>query len=768
MNFQAFTVVNLLIFLAVLAVLTGALAYGRARRVRVLAALAAAPHDGILLTSLHPGRRVLRHVLFFSGLFFIMLALCRPWWGYHLVPASRQSRDLLFVVDTSRSMLAKDPPPSRLKHAKWWIRELVSRCPGDRFGLIAFAGDAFLECPLTQDANTFLQLLEALDSDTIPVGGTNIAQALKTAEKAFAAAEGSHQAVILVTDGEEQQGTAIAETPWFRDRGIPLFTVGLGNPDSGAILQLEDNSLIRDKAGEPVKSRLNVAALRELSDRTSGIFVHSTSLDANVEPVYRRVCGLVPAEDTQGIQRRPLERYQIPLLLGVFCLLARLLLGERRQTPAPVVAGKATAVLTALLLLAAALPSSANNEQPVPPEPFDASSAAAPAPAAPQPSTSAPDDTAAPDAIPALPTLADSTTPSAQSATISSRVADLEKAIATEKREAEKARLRFNLGTAHHSQGEADAARKEYETVLGMNAKEVPASLRAKACQNLGVLDHDAARKSMQEKPDDAINSLKSSQSFYREGLRLTPQNKDIAGNLEMTERDMKKAEEQKKKQEEMKKQSEQQQKEQKEKQEQAKNDTQQALEKQQQANQEQEQQKREEKQQQANQATEKAKESTEKLNQDQPKHDDSKSQQAAKELDQAQQEQKKTDPQSGTPEEEKKDAGKKAEEHLKKALDKLNESQKEQEKKAGEKKNEGKQGQKPEQQKPENGKKNEKIENQSKPAQEAKPADKQSVDKQQAAAILRQMQEKEKDYREFIKQQQRKNSRMEEVEKNW
>ena len=753
MNFQSFTVANLGLFLALLAVLAGALAYGRTRRARVLGALAAAPLDGTLLSSLHPGRRLLRQVLFFAGLFFIMLALCRPWWGYHLVPAPQQSRDLLFVVDTSRSMLAQDPPPSRLKHAKWWIRELVSRCPGDRFGLIAFAGDAFLECPLTQDAGTFLQLLEALDSGTIPVGGTNIAQALKTAEKAFAAAEGSHQAVILVTDGEEQQGTAMAETPWFRDHGVPLFTVGLGNPDSGAILQLEDNSLIRDQAGEPVKSRLNAAALRELAERTRGIFVHSTSLDANIEPVHRRVRELVPAESKQGIQRRPLERYQLPLLLGVLCLLARLLLGERRNAPVPVAAGKGVAALVTLLLLAATAAPAADSAAPLlPPEPFEAASAA--------PASAASAPVAAENTAP----------PPAAFMTIQGRIADLEQALVRETRESEKGRLRFNLGTAHHSQSEADAARKEYETVLGMNAREVPASLRAKACQNLGALDHAAARQSLQEKPDDAINFLKSSQSFYKEGLRLAPQNNDIAGNLEMSERDMTLAEAQKKKLEEMKKQSEQQQKEQKEKQEQAKNDTQQALEKQQQANQEQQPQQRGEKQQAANQATEKAKESTEKLNQNQPQREESKPQQAAKELDQARQEQKKTDPQSATPEEEKKAAGKKAEEHLKNALDKLNEAQKEQEKKDGGKKKDdaGQQGQKPAAQKPADGKQNEPVESQPKPAPAAQPDGQPSVDKQQAAAILRQMQEQERDYRDFIKQQQRKNSRMEEVEKNW
>ena len=97
-------------------------------------------------------------------------------------------------------------PLSRLEHAKWLIRTLIEHAPGDRFALVAFAGDAFLECPLTRDRNTLFTFLDDLDTRTIPVGGTHIAKALQTARQAFKAAEGGDRAIVLVSDGEELQG----------------------------------------------------------------------------------------------------------------------------------------------------------------------------------------------------------------------------------------------------------------------------------------------------------------------------------------------------------------------------------------------------------------------------------------------------------------------------------------------------------------------------------------------------------------------------------
>ena len=145
--------------------------------------------------------RLWRGMLFTGTVILLLAAAARPSWGVSILPYSGQGRDLMVVFDVSKSMLSQDVRPSRLEHAKWLIRQLCTRNPGDRFGLIAFAGHAFLECPLTIDKTSFLQSVDELSVDSIPVGGTNIQQALSEAIRGFRAAETPHRAVILITEG---------------------------------------------------------------------------------------------------------------------------------------------------------------------------------------------------------------------------------------------------------------------------------------------------------------------------------------------------------------------------------------------------------------------------------------------------------------------------------------------------------------------------------------------------------------------------------------
>ena len=139
---------------------------------------------------------------------FITIATARPYWGFKLLPFSGSGRDILAVIDTSKSMLSKDIRPSRLAHAKLLLKNLIKGTQGDRYGIIAFAGSAFLECPLTMDRTSLYTVLDDINVDSIPVGGTNIEKALDVAIKAFKAAAGGYKAIILITDGDELQGNS--------------------------------------------------------------------------------------------------------------------------------------------------------------------------------------------------------------------------------------------------------------------------------------------------------------------------------------------------------------------------------------------------------------------------------------------------------------------------------------------------------------------------------------------------------------------------------
>ena len=279
------------------------------------------------------GRRILRFVLLCLAVLCLIAAAARPSWGVQIQELNGQGRDLLFVFDVSRSMLAKDVQPSRLAHAKWLVKELVKLNPGDRFGLIAFAGKGFLECPLTTDRTSFELSLDELSTDSIPLGGTNIQEALAAALQAFKAAETSHRAVILVTDGDELEGNSGKVVDEIVARKIPLFIAGIGDPSQPSIIQVPDGrggvKTLTDANGNVVNSPLNEKQLGELAKRTGGIYVRSTAGDSGLGALEKRIRALAPHEYETVKTTKPIDRFGYPLAAAFVLLLLRFMVGER-------------------------------------------------------------------------------------------------------------------------------------------------------------------------------------------------------------------------------------------------------------------------------------------------------------------------------------------------------------------------------------------------------------------------------------------------------
>ncbi len=279
------------------------------------------------------GRRILRFVLLCLAVLCLVAAAARPSWGVQIQELNGQGRDLLFVFDVSRSMLAKDVQPSRLAHAKWLVKELVKLNPDDRFGLIAFAGKGFLECPLTTDRTSFELSLDELSTDSIPLGGTNIQEALAAALQAFKAAETSHRAVILVTDGDELEGNSGKAVDEIVARKIPLFIAGIGDPSQPSIIQVPDGrggvKTLTDANGNVVNSPLNEKQLGELAKRTGGIYVRSTAGDSGLGALEKRIRALAPHEYETVKTTKPIDRFGYPLAAAFVLLLLRFMVGER-------------------------------------------------------------------------------------------------------------------------------------------------------------------------------------------------------------------------------------------------------------------------------------------------------------------------------------------------------------------------------------------------------------------------------------------------------
>ena len=304
------------------------------RRAAALRRLVATRLQGVLAASIHPGRRRLRFFLFLAALAAFGLTLARPRYGYTFEEVRRKGRDVLIAVDVSRSMLANDVAPDRLTRAKLAAHDLIGLLGGERVGLIAFAGSAFLQAPLTVDENAVLTSLRELSPDIIPLGGTNISDVIRVAREAFGKGEGDTRSLILFTDGEELDGNGPEAARAAAD-AMRIFTIGVGSAD-GTLIPIPgergETAFVRDPQGNFVKSRLDEARLREIAQAAGGFYLHLGNAPAQMRQIVSD--GISHLKETEGEERmalHPVERYQWPLGAGIVLMMAAMLMSERRR-----------------------------------------------------------------------------------------------------------------------------------------------------------------------------------------------------------------------------------------------------------------------------------------------------------------------------------------------------------------------------------------------------------------------------------------------------
>ncbi len=283
-----------------------------------------------------PRRAAARAALLIGSVVLLFLGLARPRLGATQVEVSQRGLDILVGIDTSKSMLAEDAGPgiSRLRRAKLAALDLARLARTDRVGLIAFAGSAFLQCPLTIDDDAFRQSVDALDVDIIPEGGTSFGPAIRTAIEAHAADSQNVRVLVLFTDGEEHETSALAEAEAAAEKGLRIFTVGVGTT-RGEIIRVRDEQgnpvYLKDAAGNVVKSALNETLLTEIAQRAHGFYVPLQGPRA-IEELFHRGLEPLPKSDLQARMIEQFdERFQIPLLLAVLLLAIETVLPERAR-----------------------------------------------------------------------------------------------------------------------------------------------------------------------------------------------------------------------------------------------------------------------------------------------------------------------------------------------------------------------------------------------------------------------------------------------------
>jgi len=279
----------------------------------------------------------LKAILVMAALTLMVIALSRPQWGYHIRPIKRHGLDIMVAIDVSKSMLTQDVLPSRLERTKLAIKDLIMKLNGsDHIGLIAFAGDAIVMCPFTYDYNGFLLSLDDLGVDSIPRGGTNISQAIDESVKAYQGLPDSDKAVILVTDGEEQEGDALPAARRAKEKGVRIFTVGVGTRE-GDLVQITDangqTSFLKDSDGNVVKSHLNENLLQQIAYITGGAYVRSGGAQFGLDYLYDRQLSKLKKHDSEEKMAKQYdERFQWPLTLAfTFLLVEAIFLNRKRN-----------------------------------------------------------------------------------------------------------------------------------------------------------------------------------------------------------------------------------------------------------------------------------------------------------------------------------------------------------------------------------------------------------------------------------------------------
>ncbi|MDD5634690.1 MAG: VWA domain-containing protein [Candidatus Omnitrophica bacterium] len=287
-----------------------------------------------IMGTFSPGRRKLKNRIIVAAIFLLIIALMRPEWGFTWQEAKRQGIEIIIALDTSKSMLAEDVLPNRLARSKLAIKDLVKKIKGDRIGLIAFSGQAFLQCPLTIDYNGFLLSLDDVDISSIPVGGTSIASAIYKAIKSFEDKKGD-RILIVITDGEDLEGGLEKAIQDAKKDNVRIYCVGIGSGDGELIPIANDKGkrlFMKDLQGNVVKTRLNEEVLKKLAIETGGMYVHASGAEFGLDLIYEeKLSKLEKQEFKSRMEKKYHERFQIPLAIAIFLLFLEPFISERKK-----------------------------------------------------------------------------------------------------------------------------------------------------------------------------------------------------------------------------------------------------------------------------------------------------------------------------------------------------------------------------------------------------------------------------------------------------
>ena len=268
-----------------------------------------------------------------AGLFLCLFAASRPQWGRTTERTAARSRNVVVAIDVSRSMLAQDVRPDRLERAKADVADLIDSLEGDRCALVAFRRTGVVICPLTTDHSYLRSALEQLSPESAPRGETDLGSAIRASLEALDPAADDHNAIIMISDGGDLRGGALEAAGIAKKRGVPIFTVGIGDPRHGASIPAADGRGEQMFEGKAVKVKLEESALKAVAEASRGRYVPlatAGTAETTLGAIYRRFLRQVAAKEQNEEAERAAERYQVFLAPGICLLIAAAALSKGR------------------------------------------------------------------------------------------------------------------------------------------------------------------------------------------------------------------------------------------------------------------------------------------------------------------------------------------------------------------------------------------------------------------------------------------------------
>ena len=289
----------------------------------------------LLMPEVSRAKKNTKFILYLIGFSFLILGLCNLQTGSKLKDVKREGADIMICLDVSNSMLAQDLSPNRLDRAKMAIENMINKLQGDRLGIIIFAGEAYVQLPITTDYSTAKLFLESINTKIVPTQGTNIADAINKAVESFGKDEGKNKAIVVITDGEnneEAQESAVTAAKDAGDKNIVIHTIGVGSEAGVPIPNVIDGIVSgykKDDAGNTIVTKLDSKILQEISAATNGVYVQASTSDVGLTAILDKIAELDKKELESKMFTDYEDQFQWFLGAALLFLVIEALLSER-------------------------------------------------------------------------------------------------------------------------------------------------------------------------------------------------------------------------------------------------------------------------------------------------------------------------------------------------------------------------------------------------------------------------------------------------------